>query len=278
MAKSAIERRYQLAEDELKRKQKRQTQQEQEGMERRFAMSGLRGSDIEQKTAGSLQEEATRRNEETRRAFLFSKLGQLGQEEEIGKERAFSTGQREAKQAFQSAEQEAKRAFQGSEDEKTRGSATAERLAKEGAERAALEGSISFAASERQKNEAAARSQADVERMIEEDALKIKQDELDLNEIITFHNMGNNEQFANLLLEKWGIDLGAEEVTRGARGAAVQVPEILETVQRREGESTSDMLWRNERVKGLKSQYLSALRRGANAAELAEIENMARGL
>jgi len=150
MASDAISRRYELLNRQLQQKERGQLQQEQEGLQRRFAAIGGLGSGASIKTQQIAAQESAKRLNEGRGQLGIAESQERQQQDEIEKQRAFQTAEREAGQGWQSGESEKQRGFltserlggqnfsasqadimrgwQSGESEKQRGFLTSERL------------------------------------------------------------------------------------------------------------------------------------------------------
>ena len=97
---SAIDRRFQIAEQNLRRKELQREQQEKEGLKRKFASIGGLGSGASIKAELAAGEAASRRMSEGKQQIEVAKLGEQARQEEIAANRAFQTSERLGGQGF----------------------------------------------------------------------------------------------------------------------------------------------------------------------------------
>ena len=93
MANSAMDRRFQMAGQQLKRQESQREQQEKEALKRRFAATGSLGSGASIKAEGLVGEASSKRLAEGRQQVEMAKLGEQARQEDITSQRAFQSGE-----------------------------------------------------------------------------------------------------------------------------------------------------------------------------------------
>jgi hypothetical protein len=137
---NALERRFQIAQSQLKKQESARQMQEDRAMRRQFAQAGALGSGAAIKSSMESRARGAERLQSGMLALKAEKLGQQYQEEQAQKQRGFLTGEREASQLFSSGEaqkqrgfltgeREAGQLFSSGEAQKQRGFLTGEREA-----------------------------------------------------------------------------------------------------------------------------------------------------
>jgi len=137
---NALERRFQIAQSQLKKQESARQMQEERAMRRQFAQAGALGSGAAIKSSMESRARGAQRLQSGMLALESEKLGQQYQEEQTEKQRGFLTSEREAGQQFSSGEaqkqrgfltgeREAGQLFSAGEAQKQRGFLTGERKA-----------------------------------------------------------------------------------------------------------------------------------------------------
>lgn len=270
---SAIDRRFQMAEQQLRRKELQREQQEKEGLKRRFAAIGGLGSGASIKAEKMAGEEASKRLSEGSQRIEMQRLGEQARQEEIEAQRAFQRGEREAGQTFAEAMTRRQEEFTSGQAQKQREFASAERLAGQefaSGERASAQ---EFAQQQAAEQSALAKELQGMKDAMSQQQIDLQQKELQLNELVSVFNMGNAEGFANLLAEKYGITVGGAEGVQELSGGKAVVPAHLSPAQFAGG-GRDDMIAhrRREQQKAeARKRYLTRMREGASQQELNQI-------
>jgi len=111
MAVSAMERRYQLAREDVSTQARGQTEQEKEALKRRFASIGGLNSGASIKAEQSAEREGARRLATGMSAITQQELGDQQRLEEIGDQRKYQTSERLGSQEFTTGENKIGREF-----------------------------------------------------------------------------------------------------------------------------------------------------------------------
>lgn len=119
---------------EILRKRARQaaqtaTQQEREGLQRRFAAIGQVGSGAQIRAEAQAAERGAKRLAQAEETVGLAELGERQRQQEIAQQRAFATGEREAGQRFAAEQAGIQRQFAAQQAAQGRGFATGEREA-----------------------------------------------------------------------------------------------------------------------------------------------------
>jgi hypothetical protein len=109
MANSAMDRRFQMAGQQLKRQESQREQQEKEALKRRFAATGSLGSGASIKAEGLVGEASSKRLAEGRQQVEMAKLGEQARQEEIASQRKYATSERLGGQEFQGSQRQSDR-------------------------------------------------------------------------------------------------------------------------------------------------------------------------
>ena len=88
----AMDRRFQMAEQQLRRKELQREQQEKEGLKRKFASLGALGSGASIKAESQAGEAASRRMAEGSQKIEMARLGEQARQEDVEAQRAFQRG------------------------------------------------------------------------------------------------------------------------------------------------------------------------------------------
>jgi hypothetical protein len=192
MANGAMDRRYALASEQLRRKEQMQAEKEKEALQRRFAATGSLSSGASIKAEQMASQESAKRFGEAQGQLEMSRLGEQAQQEEIEKQRQFQRGEREAGQMFASGEREAGQTFAGEQAELQRKFTSGERLSAQ-----------EFAALQSGKQMEFAKEQNRMNRRIQEQGIDLQKKELEINKLVTLFSMGGDyEESARQLLSK----------------------------------------------------------------------------
>jgi len=111
----AISRRFSLLEKELEQKQRGQTQQQKEGLRRRFAAQGGLGSGASIKAEQLAEKEGQKRIGEARGQLGIAEAGERQRQQEVREQRAFQTSERLGGQQFAGGQAQLGRQFQRGE-------------------------------------------------------------------------------------------------------------------------------------------------------------------
>jgi hypothetical protein len=111
----AISRRFSLLEKELEQKQRGQTQQQKEGLRRRFAAQGGLGSGAAIKAEQIAEKEGQKRIGEARGQLGIAEAGERQRQQELREQRAFQTSERLGGQQFAGGQARLGREFQRGE-------------------------------------------------------------------------------------------------------------------------------------------------------------------
>jgi hypothetical protein len=181
MANGAMDRRYALASEQLRRKEQMQAEKEKEALQRRFAATGSLSSGASIKAEQMASQESAKRFGEAQGQLEMSRLGEQAQQEEIEKQRQFQRGEREAGQMFASGEREAGQTFAGEQAELQRKFTSGERLSAQ--EFAKLQAGEQMKFAERQN---------ELNRALQQQGIDLQGKEFEINKLVSLFNMGGN--------------------------------------------------------------------------------------
>jgi len=194
----AMDRRFQMAEQQLRRKELQREQQEKEGLKRRFASLGALGSGASIKAESQAGEAASRRMAEGSQKIEMARLGEQARQEEIAGQRAFATGERIAGQEFAGSQAELGRKF-----------ATGERMSAQ-----------EFATGERVAGSELAKELQGMKDAMTQKEIDLQAKELEISEIVTAYNTENIDLFRDLVEQKYpGTFEGGGKAAEGAEVA-----------------------------------------------------------
>lgn len=220
MAASAMERRYQLAREDISTQQRGQTEQEKEALRRRFATIGGLGSGASIKAEQSAEREGARRLATGMSAITQQELGDKQRLEEIDQgqkfqtsermgSQGFQTGERLGSQLFSTGEREAGQKFVSGENKIGREFQTSERMGAQGFQSGEADKQRGFMTKEREAGQAfttsertgaQAFSQGEKLRVeaLEKLKIEITQAELELNKKISAANLDLSKKTADI--------------------------------------------------------------------------------
>jgi hypothetical protein len=190
MANGAMDRRYALASEQLRRKEQMQAEKEKEALQRRFAATGSLSSGASIKAEQMASQESAKRFGEAQGELEMARLGEQAQQEEIEKQRQFQRGEREAGQMFASGEREAGQMFASGEREAGQmfASEQAELQRKfTSGERLSAQEFAKLQAGEQMKF---AREQNRMNRRLQEQGIDLQKKEFEINKLVSLFNMG----------------------------------------------------------------------------------------
>jgi hypothetical protein len=213
MAASAMERRYQLAREDISTQQRGQTEQEKEALRRRFATIGGLGSGASIKAEQSAEREGARRLATGMSAITQQELGDKQRLEEIEQGQKFQTSERMGSQGFQSGEREAGQKFVSGENKIGREFQTSERMGAQDFSTGEADKQRGFMTKEREAGQtfttsertgAQAFSQGEKLRVeaLEKLKIEITQAELELNKKISDANLKQAEEAGEVAKDK----------------------------------------------------------------------------
>ena len=145
----ALERRFQLAQSQLKRQESGRRLEEERALKRHFAQAGAIGSGAMLKVGEQQRAKSAERLQSGMLGLQAEKLGQQYQEEQAEKQRGFITSERLGSQEFGAGEAQKQRGFTAGEAQKQRGFITSERLGSQKYSTAEREAAQKFARGER---------------------------------------------------------------------------------------------------------------------------------
>ena len=151
---SAMDRRFEIASNQLKKNESQTKQQEKEALQRRFASMGGLGSGASIKTEQMAEQASGKRLAEGMGNIEMSKLAEQARQEEIAQQQAYGTSERQAGQAYGTSERQAGQAF-----------GTSERMAGQAYGSMERKAGQAYGTSERQAGQAFAGDQAAMARL-----------------------------------------------------------------------------------------------------------------
>lgn len=181
MANGAMDRRFALAGQQLRRQEQSQAEKEKEALRRRFASTGSLGSGASIKAEQMAQQESSKRFGEGSRQLEMAKLGEQARQEEIEQARAFQMKEREATQKYGTGEREASQLFAAEQAGLGREFTTSER------EAAQKYGSI-----EARRGRDFAAEQNRMNRRLQQQGIDLQREEFEINKLVSLFNMGGD--------------------------------------------------------------------------------------
>jgi len=189
MANGAMDRRYALASQQMRRQEQQQSEKEKEALRRRFAAQGGLGSGASIKAEQVAGQESAKRLGQAESQLEMSRLGEQARQEEIEQARSFQRGEREAGQTFAGTQAELGRKFAtserlggqefaGTQAELGRKFTTSERM-----------GAQEFAGTQASKQMEFAREQNRMNRNLQQQGIDLQKQELAINKLSTLFNM-----------------------------------------------------------------------------------------
>ena len=186
MATSAMDRRFEIAGQQLKRQESEREQLEKEALRRRFAATGSLGSGASIKAEQLAGEGASKRLAQGAQQIEIAKLGEQARQEDIQGQRAFQSSEREAGQTFAGGQAQLGREF-----------ATSERIGGQTFASGERQAGQTFAGEQRQLSADEGRDLAlELQRrkdVMAQKGLDFQEKEFKINELVSLFNMGGTE-------------------------------------------------------------------------------------
>lgn len=190
---NALERRFQLAQSQLKRQESGRQLEEERAMKRQFAQAGAIGSGAAIKAGMEQRARGAERLQSGMLGLEAEKLGQQYQEEQAEKQRGFVTSERLGSQQYSTAEREAAQKYARGERLSAQEYNTLERLGTQDFQNLQREESQKFVTGERKEGQKFTDQQRMKTEIFEKGLFDLemilKEKELDINKFITLENL-----------------------------------------------------------------------------------------
>jgi hypothetical protein len=205
MANGAMDRRYALASQQMRRQEQQQSEKEKEALRRRFAAQGGLGSGASIKAEQVAGQESAKRLGQAESQLEMSRLGEQARQEEIEQARAFQAGESQKGRLFAGEQSQLGRDFAGSQSQLTRDFQGEQSQLTRDFQGEQSQLGRDFAGSQSQLGRDFASEQNRMNRNLQQQGIDLQKQEFEINKLVSLFNMKGDtaaqvrDLFANML-------------------------------------------------------------------------------